>query len=193
MLLLSRRLTHKYAFFGLALSTLGVCACADDVATASTSATQSSSSTTSSSSSTTTLPSTTDPPTTGEPTTGDPSGSGSGGGTTGVLPDPDPCDAKPCAEAVDCCANANHPGAVCPGPYPNNWTCEQSLCVHGGCNVTADCVIDGFDCLQVGSIGRCVAPCITDQDCVELHNMPGTRCIGESATSNFCLEEIPAP
>jgi len=126
-------------------------------------------------------------------TVGSTSGSGSEGGTTGVLPDPVPCVAEGCVVASDCCESPSHPGTECPGAYPHSWTCEQSVCVHGGCATDADCVIPGFECLVVDGANRCVASCVTDSECKDLHNMPGTLCIGESASADFCLENIPPP
>lgn len=199
MLLFGRRLTSRCTLFGLALTVASLSGCADDTATSS-SATLSSSTTTTTTTTTattittttTTTPTTTDPTTS---TTTDPSGSGSGGGTTGVLPDPEPCAPKFCIDASSCCENPNHPGnGGCPnGPYPNNWACVNSQCMHGGCMGDADCIVPGFACLMVDDVGRCVAPCDDDNDCTAIHNMEKTLCIGVSATSNFCLENIPAP
>src|SRR5690606_16054262 len=111
--------------------------------------------------------------------------------TSGYEPDPLPSGPKPCDGGEDCCPYPDHPTNLCPnGDYPHNWACVGSECVQGGCSVDAECVLPGWVCRDVAGTKHCVAPCSSDQECVELHIMPGTRCIGVSATTDFCLEEI---
>jgi len=144
-------------------------------------------------------PTTTEPPPTSDPT--DPtepptSGSGGGGGETGVLPDPTPCplEFQSCFEDADCCPNLGHPGNRCPeGPYPDRWTCTTGQCQQDSCSDHPDCVIRGFECREVGGAMRCVAPCSGDADCWDRHIMKNTKCIGESVTTGFCIEDIPSP
>lgn len=66
---------------------------------------------------------------------------------------------------ADCCA----PGqAGCPGAYPKNPTCEQSVCKPPQCAADADCSfggMTGYLCKLAGTIQGCVQPCTTDAGC----------------------------
>lgn len=129
------------------------------------------------------------------PTTGLTSPPTSTSPTTGYIPDPEPCDEpKPCDMGADCCEGPVYDDSPCPGVYPNNWTCVNAQCVHGGCTQNSDCtnqLAPGLECRTVGSIGHCVLPCGDHDECEA--NMPGTLCIGDSQTTNFCLEEVDPP
>ena len=128
-------------------------------------------------------------------TSGETGGGGTGGGETGVLPDQEACalEFQSCVFAEECCPNYGHPGSLCPGPYPDMWTCTTGQCRQGDCTDHADCVIPGFECREVGGVNRCVAPCDENEDCWNLHIMKNTLCIGESESTGFCIEEIPPP
>lgn len=128
---------------------------------------------------------------------------GGGSGGPGFTPDPVACEVAPeCFAAIECCPlpqpSTSHVGAACPSAeWPNNWSCVNNICVHGGCTSSGQCSMPGFACAQVGGIGHCVAPCSVDADCTnwgEGHGMLHTECIGEDDSSNkFCLQPVPNP
>lgn len=124
--------------------------------------------------------------------------SSSGSSTTFLYePDPEPCCVKSCDVDSDCCPpEPELPSGLCPGDdFPHNWACVASVCVHGGCTADTDCVISGFVCRTVEGVSvgkRCVAKCASDAECNETPNMPGTRCIGESESTGFCIEDVPS-
>ncbi len=153
-------------------------------------------------------------PTTGA-TTGE-GGSGPGDGP-GYTPDPQACEPKMCTVqtvAEDCC-EGSQPGlpSACPSAnYPNNWSCVNGACVHGGCSNDADCVIPGFECVDLGGVSQCVAVCSipsggTGGDCEDCddcddpedadtdgvaHFLPGTECIGVAAGGvMYCSQPLP--
>lgn len=188
------KLAQAVFMIQFALASAAAPACSDDVAltTATISAGSSSSGASSGVSSSGASSSASSTSVTTGPTTG--GGSGSGGGTVGVLPDPDPCDdIVPCSEPKDCCVNPDHPGSNCPdGPFPDNWTCVNSICTHGGCSVDSDCTLlhlPELECLlvDVSTVKQCVATCASDADCVAKH-MPGSVCMGDSP--KFCREQV---
>lgn len=115
--------------------------------------------------------------------------------TTGYVPDPVSCNnPKPCDMGSDCCEGPVYDEGPCPGDFPNNWTCVNSQCVHEGCAQDSDCehqLAPDLKCRTVGTVKYCVLPCGNDDVCER--NMPGTTCIGVSATTDFCLENVTAP
>jgi hypothetical protein len=136
-------------------------------------------------------------------------GTGTGGTTTGAtissssssgdayVPDDEPCEPQEgCVVDEDCCPPTQPVSAAlapsCPGPFPYNWTCDDSetagVCVHGGCSSNQDCVIDGLTCETIDGEDRCVEVCEDDVDCTATANMPGTKCIG--TTVKYCAEDI---
>lgn len=129
-------------------------------------------------------------------------GSGSASDTTGATtttsgPDPEPCDAvRSCMNDEQCCeglaAGGQPPSVSCPSEnYPYNWSCENNICVHGGCLSDSDCsqLFTGLTCMSVGNIGQCVAPCANDSDCTDDAVMPGTTCSGLSdQNESFCVQ-----
>lgn len=139
----------------------------------------------------------------------DTGGSGETGDDPGYTPDPEVCEATPCSTPDDCC-QGYQPGlpSACPSAgYPDNWTCENQMCVHGGCSSDVDCVFSGFECINLGTVSQCVAPCsvpsgIDDlDDCDDrqdedsdglAHYIPGTECIGVAAGGvRYCAQPFP--
>ena len=150
-------------------------------------------------------------------TTAGEGGSGSGDGL-GYTPDPQACEPKTCTVETmgeDCCVGVQ-PGlpSACPSmDYPNNWSCDENgMCVHGGCSDDADCLIPGFECVDLGGGSQCVAVCNlpsggTGGDCEDCddcedpedvdmdgiaHFLPGTECIGVAAGGvMYCSQPLP--
>ncbi|UQA55576.1 hypothetical protein [Polyangium aurulentum] len=91
-------------------------------------------------------------------------GGGSGGQGGGSMPGAMHC-AKSCAMPVDCCAGAKD----CPGPYPNNFTCESGICGAPQCANDDECtiggVLKGFKCLTTSGQKFCAKSCAGDADC----------------------------
>lgn len=110
-----------------------------------------------------------------------------------VMYDPELCLGVECVEAGDCCGNLDPAVSGCPnGPYPNTWTCEMGICKNGGCTSDDHCIDQRSVCRVVEGVGHCVVPCTVDNnfdDCEFF--LPGTHCIGLSATTNFCVEGLP--
>jgi hypothetical protein len=110
---------------------------------------------------------------------------GGGGGSAGGSPGAGYC-AKGCAMPADCCA----PGSMgCPGPYPNNWTCDSGVCGGPQCSTDDDCtfggVLMGYKCLTEGGLKICAKDCAADADCT----MPLT-CIGSDDNgAKYCSAE----
>ncbi|MCA9693923.1 MAG: hypothetical protein KC636_30325 [Myxococcales bacterium] len=83
---------------------------------------------------------------------------------------------RACAEPRDCCP----PDVVeCPGEYPHAWSCEQGLCVAGGCTNDEQCAalstVPGVGCHAIEGVGVCFTPCAGDGDCAVI---PGSTCSG---------------
>jgi hypothetical protein len=121
-------------------------------------------------------------------------GSASGADSTGgFAPDPEACLPLACVTAQDCCGDLV-PGAACPGTYPDNWTCTPfGTCELGNCVGHLQCsdLFTGFECQQVGTRGRCVAPCGNDSACESLRNMPGTVCVAsDDPARKYCRQPL---
>lgn len=120
-----------------------------------------------------------------------------------------PLGASECTSHADCCAEPTGliglvGDAACPSlVYPNNWQCDTTpnpnVCVHQGtpssdfgCSEDEDCLFPGFVCHVISSVGHCVAPCATDSECADDHNMPNSSCLQPTgATTKFCMQEQP--
>jgi hypothetical protein len=90
---------------------------------------------------------------------------GSGGGSGGGAPTGGYCG-KSCAMPVDCCPVG---APMCPGAYPNNWTCDNGVCGAPQCSTDDDCTFGGalmgYACLTVDSLKFCAKTCAADADC----------------------------
>ena len=122
----------------------------------------------SSTSTTTTTPTTTIPTTSGTPPMYD------------EIPW-EPIMAKTCDMGSDCCENH----LPCPGPFPDNWVCNGGECIQGVCGSNEDCIVPGFECLEVNFKPSCVLPCEDADDCQAM----GVGCNGKTdGVKKFCLE-----
>jgi hypothetical protein len=58
---------------------------------------------------------------------------------------------------------------MCPGAYPNNWTCDSGVCGAPQCVGDADCTFGGvlmdYKCLTLSGRKVCVEGCAADADC----------------------------
>jgi hypothetical protein len=82
-----------------------------------------------------------------------------------------------CQSVEDCCGGAPD----CPGDYPDNWTCRDGVCIHGGCASDEDCNSGGFNedfvCGEYLGGRFCLPKCVAFDDCVPLM---GWACTGVS-------------
>ncbi|WP_437305901.1 hypothetical protein [Sorangium sp. So ce388] len=104
-------------------------------------------------------------------------GAGGQGGSGGQEPQERYC-AKSCDVPADCCPTGT---PDCPSDtYPNNWTCNDGICVAPQCSTTADCATAGSppgnDCLPVGGRMACVRTCTIGEDC----GVSGAECSGRA-------------
>ena len=92
-------------------------------------------------------------------------GSASSSSSSGGTPAGGYCG-KSCAMPVDCCF-AGVP--MCPGAYPNNWTCDMGICGAPQCATDADCTFGGalmgYACLDISGNKVCQKTCAADADC----------------------------
>lgn len=137
-------------------------------------------------------------------TTSGGSSSSDGGETENYVPDPVACVSPSCVSPADCCVGIQPSvttgleadDAGCPSnEFPNNWSCETGLCVHGGCTSDSDCNLynSGLEYVVVGSTGFCVLPCVQDADCPDLdgNGFPDTLCTGQADDlSGFCEQSL---
>jgi hypothetical protein len=118
-------------------------------------------------------------------------------GDTSSGPPPGPCSPKGCDVAADCCPET-HQGLApgCHGDYPNNWSCVQGECVHGGCDVNgSDCdIVPGMICAKKNGTGQCVVACTNDTQCETVGHMKGATCSGLSdgpIAISYCIQPLP--
>jgi len=98
---------------------------------------------------------------------------------------------KKCAMPMDCCP-AGVP--MCPGAYPNNWTCDMGVCGAPQCATDADCtfggVLMGYACLDISGNKVCQKSCTADADCA----MQMLKCTGkDDAGKQYCSTDMMAP
>src|SRR5262245_14903852 len=80
--------------------------------------------------------------TTGGGGSGSGTGGGSGtqsGGTGGSSSSDLGYCGRTCSAVADCCQGV--PG--CPGPYPNNYECQDGFCFSAGCSTNQECTFGG--------------------------------------------------
>jgi hypothetical protein len=90
-------------------------------------------------------------------------------------PEPEPIDGvctRACQTAANCCDGQPD----CPGPFPDNWSCQAGVCVFGGCANDEDCTfggqIEGLVCAEDTPWGpnQCVLSCEAFDQCRGLSN-----------------------
>ena len=143
----------------------------------------------------------------------DPGTSDDGGGTTtsmppsttspppatATVPTTDPTDEPPpdptvggpvgyCAPACETASDCCYGNPDCPGPYPENWSCTNGACVHGGCSSDEQCPV-GLDtpwiCIQREVYAWCLPSCQTDQDCLDFF-LDGWGCTIDQEGRGHC-------
>lgn len=123
-------------------------------------------------------------------------------GTTGPLfePDDNACELMTCITAQTCCLKAGIQAssylpldnAQCPGFYPNNWSCWEGFCVHGGCSNSWECGHPSLACKQVSGTGYCVQVCDPMDDAPCGPEGMHLACSGEADDeTNFCKQDPP--
>ena len=131
-------------------------------------------------------------------------GSSDDGATEDYEPDPVACVNPGCNDAADCCVGIQPSlttgleadDAGCPSnEFPNNWSCETGMCVHGGCSFDTDCNLynSGLECKDIGGIGHCVLPCDQQTPCPDLdgNGSPDMLCTGEADDeTEFCEQSL---
>jgi hypothetical protein len=102
---------------------------------------------------------------------------------------PDPTAGEPlgyctevCQTVSDCC----HGDPACPGPYPNNWSCIDGACVHGGCSSDEQCLAtidEPWICAKTHLGAWCLPDCRSDQDC---ENFQDWECVTDESGRGYC-------